>query len=538
LLTHKRTKRPTRRGIVALLVLGALCLAAPLALSSAGPASAYTPPPCGPNATPASVCPFPAHPDKGYPPGQPAYTYNDCLWGYVLNRNNTLTNQTGIDANNAYFTSLFAMPPHSTIILHGQFPHARFFSFTTYGTVNGVVGVATSSIFDYQINPDPGSQNPFQQGVRRDVKNRNFTLTISSEVKPSNPAPNTLYAGAKGQTDQVQNVNVTTRFYLPDRLYLPVSPTSNVMGGVAPPTHTIVLANGKTYTGKAMCKVVHASAGALNGPSFFSAGVPNRLYRTLRDLGPVGHPASDVPEWQRYYNSTQILKPLFQHTPFAFLIPFFYNETPAVSFFPNPANTYIFAYIDRRLGPAPDGHNVFVMHFKIPTTPQTYLGNPGPNDNSSVQARYMSLCTYTSPAIANNIQQFEKCLNDQTMRPHRNRMVTIVLSTAQDRPKHASARCGVAWQQLSRYGDNFGIVGHSKKLVAPGVLPAGRVGKGTDPYLYSVVIRQQLPNPNFKRSFADIPTNRIIKSFLGPYYPGGTYMTARQFDRTHPCNGR
>jgi hypothetical protein len=150
----------------------------------------------------------------------------------------------------------------------------------------------------------------------------------------------------------------------------------------------------------------------------------------------------------------------------------------------------------------------------------------------------MSLCTYTSPAIANNIQQFEQCLNDQTMRPHRNRMVTIVLSTAQDRPKHASARCGVAWQQLSRYGDNFGIVGHSKKLVAPGVLPAGRVGKGTDPYLYSVVIRQQLPNPNFKRSFADIPTNRIIKSFLGAYYPGGTYMTARQFDRTHPCNGR
>ena len=74
--------------------------------------------------------------------------------------------------------------------------------------------------------------------------------------------------------------------------------------------------------------------GALNGPSFFSAGVPNHLYRALRDLGPVGHPATRVPEWQRYYNSAQILKPLFQSTPFAFLIPFFYNETPAVSFSP------------------------------------------------------------------------------------------------------------------------------------------------------------------------------------------------------------
>ena len=178
------------------------------------------------------------------------------------------------------------------------------------------------------------------------------------------------------------------------------------------------------------------------------------------------------------------------------------------------------------------------MHFKIPTTPETYLGNPGPNENGTVQARYESLCTYTSPAIATNIQQFEKCLNDQTMLPDRNRMVTIVLSTAQDRPKHASARCGVAWQELSPYGNNFGIVGHGKKLVDPGVLPGGRLGKGTDPYGYGVVIRQQLPNDNFRQSFVNIPTNSVIKPFLGPYYPGGRYMPARQFDRTHPCNGR
>jgi hypothetical protein len=536
LLTHTPAKRRTRRrrGIVA--VLGALCLAATFVLSSTGPAGAYTPPPCGPNATPPSMCPFPAYPDNGYPPGQPAYTYNDCLWGYVLNPNNTLTDQAGIDANNAYYTTIFAMPPHSKIILHGQFPHSRFDSFTTYGTVNGVVGIATSWLFDYQINPDPGSQNPFQPGVRRDVTHRNYTLTISSEVKPVNPAPNTLYAGTAGQTDQVQDVNVTMRIYLPDRLYLPVSPTSNIMGGVAPPTHTIVLANGKTYTGKAMCKVVHALAGAPNGPTFYSSGVPNPLYAALRSLGPVGHPATRVPEWQRYYNSTQILKPLFQHTRFAFLIPSFYNETPAVSFFPNPANTYIFAYIDRRLGPAPGGHNVFVMHFKIPSTPETYLGNPGPNDNGTVQARYMSLCTYTSPAIATNIQQFEKCLNDQTMLPDKNRMVTIVLSTAQDRPKNATAACGVAWQELSPYGDNFGIIGKAKELVNPGVLPDGQLGAGTDPYLYNVVIRQQLPNASFQQAFANIPTNKVIKPFLGPYYPGGTYMTAQQFDHTHPCN--
>ena len=164
MLAHKPTsERGVAWGIAAVLMLGALSLA----LLSAGPTSAYTPVPCGPDAKPASVCPFPTNPDKGYPQGQPAYTHNDCLWGYVLNPNNALTNQTGIDANNGYFTANFALPPHSNIILHGQFPHARFYSFTTYGTVNGTVGVATSWIFDYQLSPDPGSQNPFQPGVRR-----------------------------------------------------------------------------------------------------------------------------------------------------------------------------------------------------------------------------------------------------------------------------------------------------------------------------------------------------------------------------------
>jgi hypothetical protein len=193
--------------------------------------------------------------------------------GYVLNPNNALTNQAGIDANNAYYSANFAMPAHSKIILHGRFPHARFYSFTMYGTV----GVGTSSIFDYEIKPDPGSQNPFRPGVRRDVRRQNFTLTISSEVKPNHPAPNPLYAGAEGETDQVQDVDVTMRIYLPDRLYLPVTPTSNLMGGVAPPSHTIVLANGKTYTGKAMCKVVDSDPGALSGPTFFSCGIPNGL---------------------------------------------------------------------------------------------------------------------------------------------------------------------------------------------------------------------------------------------------------------------
>ena len=62
------------------------------------------------------------------------------------------------------------------------------------------------------------------------------------------------------------------------------------MGGVAPPTHTIVLADGTTYTGNAMCKAVNSTPGSLNGPSFFSSGVPNGLYAYMKHSRPAGPP--------------------------------------------------------------------------------------------------------------------------------------------------------------------------------------------------------------------------------------------------------
>ena len=117
------------------------------------------------------------------------------------------------------------------------------------------------------------------------------------------------------------------------------------------------------------------------------------------------------------------------------------------------------------------------MHFKLPTTPKTYYGNPGPNDNGTVQVRYESLCVYTSPAIATNLQLFGRCLNDQTMLPDRSHMVTLVLSTRADRPKNAIPRCGVGWQELSAYGDNFGIRGKRSGSSTPAFSPTAGWGQ-------------------------------------------------------------
>ena len=57
-----------------------------------------------------------------------------------------------------------------------------------------------------------------------------------------------------------------------------------------------------------------------------------------------------------------------------------------------PSNAYISAYADRTIGPNTEGHNILVLHAKMPTHPETYEHDPV-NDSAGVQVRYWSLCT-------------------------------------------------------------------------------------------------------------------------------------------------
>ena len=46
----------------------------------------------------------------------------------------------------------------------------------------------TPRVDDLDIDPDPGSSNPFRAGVRRDVEPRAYTVTIANGTPP-NPRP-------------------------------------------------------------------------------------------------------------------------------------------------------------------------------------------------------------------------------------------------------------------------------------------------------------------------------------------------------------
>ena len=59
-------------------------------------------------------------------------------------------------------------------MLHGQFPHARFFSLTT----SSVLGVIRGHLYDVNIKPDPGSTNPYLPGANRNAAHRSYTVTV------------------------------------------------------------------------------------------------------------------------------------------------------------------------------------------------------------------------------------------------------------------------------------------------------------------------------------------------------------------------
>ncbi|GAB1642291.1 hypothetical protein [Krasilnikovia sp. MM14-A1259] len=122
------------------------------------------------------------------------------------------------DTNAHYWVTPFRVHPDREITVTGVFPDARYASLTVY---NGLRGTFTrdgvfSSRTDYQIAPDPGSVNPWQQRAR---PGGSYTLHLRHAVAPGEVntipiAPGRARDGALG--------------FLVYRIYLPAVPSAPV----------------------------------------------------------------------------------------------------------------------------------------------------------------------------------------------------------------------------------------------------------------------------------------------------------------------
>ena len=455
-----------------------------------------------------------AAPGGGTPAVAPGFMprgpVNTCFWrdpqinpGPIdqLHQENNLA---GPDTDTAYYYTRFQLPPGATVVLHGEYPHARFMSYTTYEPIDGVSGFPGAALYDTEIRPDRGSVNPFKPGASRDAVKRAYTVTVSGRVPPANLAWNTLYVGHAGMTGQSQLVEMILRIYRPDRGY-------DGPGGVPLPDPTYRTANAATYTGNAACAHLHNQSGEaeLAKTERAEEALTPAAYRSLRDSAPAPHPATDPVRWYRYFNNQRLLEPFFAGTSRASLITSLPTNIIG-GYYSTPSNAYLYGYADRTIGPDHDAHNILVLRAKMPTHPHTY-DRESVNDGAGTQVRFWSICNYGSiarPATRAN----SACLFDERVPTDRAGYYTIVVSLPKDRPRNATDRCGVAWMNWGNAGDGQ--------------------GRATLDLLF---IREQLDSPSFTHGIDKVTTPDTEQHVMEAYYPKGTYMTKAQFQK-RGCN--
>lgn len=156
-------------------------------------------------------------------PGIPAASASSCAWPSIDSPE--AGNVFAPDSSATYWIQPFTVSSDLQIAVSGTFPDARYASFTVYGAEGGdfTANSVHSWLTDYQIAPDPGSVNPWQQPARPGGK---YTLTLTADAAPGQA--NTLPLAPTGTADG-------TTGYLVYRVYLP---ENNDFGSVPLPTLT------------------------------------------------------------------------------------------------------------------------------------------------------------------------------------------------------------------------------------------------------------------------------------------------------------
>jgi hypothetical protein len=412
----------------------------------------------------------------------PAAQLSTCFWEGPISTEVPTTR--GVDGRNfffpeesaTYWLARFQLPAGARLLLHGRYAHARHQSLSAYAG-----GVPTNALADFEIVPDPGSTNPFAPGTPRNRKRRSFTVTVLEQdpPPPGTPRPaNTLYSGAPGGTPS----ELLLRVYLPDR-------KRDLTGDSGLPRPEVVLADGTVLRDEAACAAINDPNRALPVGT-----VPASVFQSLVNTpgaDPATSPAFNPPKWERFFN-LPYASTVFQEAAG--------RPRPADpgpdqgGLYSTPHNRYLFTFLSRRFGP------VVVIRAKMPTFPQTQKRRRPLGDE---QVRFWSLCSVESRVSDRTVD----CLADYQVPLDKDRMYTIVVSRAADRPANATRRCGVAWLDWGERGD-----------------AAGRPDFG------SLIMRNLLASPTFAGAIQHIRRPGEEAAVMGPYFPRTEYTTKAAFE--------
>ncbi len=279
--------------------------------------------------------------------------------------------------------------------IRGQYPEARFFSFQTYTAQ----GDSTGSLFDFDIDADPGSTNFFPE--KNLVNEDSYTVKIVAGESPRlrrRQDPNTLYTGSQS----------TEPFYtLISRVYAP----NPVDGQPVPPEFSdnpqqwekqglrflpkffYVVEDTNTVqpyfeTLEDICTYFRENIDQEQGAGIGSraTSLGDKLIPLLQQIDiRTGQLASNPPQW--YVGSTFVesLAPLFENYPeLRNQLIAISAEQPGTELFSNDANAYLGSFINIEYG------DVLVVRIKAPTFPNTREGEE--IDPNSQETRFWSIC--------------------------------------------------------------------------------------------------------------------------------------------------
>jgi hypothetical protein len=401
------------------------------------------------------------------------------------------------DKGSTYFPAQLEMPEGSSLTIHGVYPRERYFSFTVANQLgNGSVGNG-DFLRDTQIEPDPGSVNPFQTSLVNDraPTGQTYTLRIVRGPIPEHPAANTLYTTS---TSASAPIRLAMRNYVPDQ-------GIGGTGGVELPTVTLTLANGEAVTElESVCTAVKANKEAT------VTGFPAATYekQVAKSSEPENAPAKRAPVFERFWNNNYSILGAFTESYKARVEKF--PATDEGGFATNPDTQFIVAGLSLNFG------DVVVIRGKLPTYQQT---RPNASKWSSVdpQVRYWSVCTAEGPVTGKGAD----CAYDQQVPLDANGDYTIVISKSGRRPENASTVCGVKWLD---FGTGEGEI--------EGSAPPNRSWEGVVYMRYMAALSggawPQSPK-NIPEPTPSSPNNELA-AVMGEYTPVATYTSQAEYE--------
>jgi hypothetical protein len=276
-----------------------------------------------------------------------------CSWNFALSSIAATASSANAglpDTAAGYWLEPFQIAPGLRMVVSGTFPDARYASLQVYNQIGGSFtrnGVR-SSLPDYEIAPDQGSVNPWQQQA---APGGRFTVTLREDVAPGQA--NTLPLAPADTT--------SGKGYLEYRVYLPAG---GDFAKVVPPALTLEQAGRSESLAPCATRTSPPTA----PPSTPAAG---------RTPTPAAPSAS-------------------AKTPAVGQLQFFTETFDALT--PNADLTYVLAYLT-----PPGPGDVVVIRAKAPTHAAGDHPSPWPAANEDV--RYWSMCvglaTGTLPTVVN-----------------------------------------------------------------------------------------------------------------------------------------